>query len=405
MTNVQELSPVTTSAPGYYITSATSDTSGITDFVFTQAATANSSQIALIYKAYDDAGVVIAGPVTVDKYVVPATDVNTGAVFDNQLATFDLGNGSTGVFYTQDAKTSYGPSDKTALKLQEFDAAGNPMGSPVTLDLGGKAATKDLYQVDETGGAEFGSAFVVTYSVFDPATGADTIAYEKFDDGGTALGGAVLDTINDGGPHDLDFGTFYSAANPKGSPDYLLMNRSSGSQNLRAVLYDTDLNQVVAKTITDRGPEGEASTSLDYYSYLGPGTGSGDNFAVLSQTFEYQDASGATNQAIALEKVNPSTLKVEKKIEFADVNGSQTEVGLEHLGNGNIVAAYDDGGQTYLQEYDKNLVTIGQRFALPHDSDGYDGIASIGGDSVQIFWRDNAPNSNKTVQHSALFQF
>ena len=410
MAILTDISGVESSDPGFYFGSSANFFSGLVDFTYAEAPNSSFSSEKILHGAFDNDGNIFIDPTQIAQHVIPPTDPNTGAIFDNQYSGFVLTDSVHAVFYTQPTSHNYNANDLTSLKLQEFDSDGNVIQGPTTLTLGGRSGVKDLYQLSESSGPDFDSTFVVAYSTFNPVTGGSLFHYEQFDDAGDDLGGGVLLAFGDGSRHGLDFGTFYSAGNPNsgGSPDFLLQNRSDGSQSsVDVALFSPDMQSSLGSTtINIKGPAGQTPTAIDRFGHLGPGSTSDENFGVLTQTFEYQDRAGNTHVEIALEKINPTTLRVEARTEFADTNGTASGVGLQHLSNGNILAIYNDGGQSFVKEFNSNLKQVGGNFALPQDNDGWDNFVALGNDQFQIDWRQSttASSSGPTVQHHAIFQ-
>jgi hypothetical protein len=409
MSRITEEKTATNSQPGYYYSSGTSSTvtDGLTDFVY-QEYNPNSDATKLFHEYYNAAGKLIVGPTEIAQYpIAEYSDPNTTAIFDDTYSSFALGSGVHAVIYTKPTTSGYGPSDQTSVWMQELDDQGNVIQGPTELTLGGKGGIKDLYAISETSRADFGNTFLVGYSTFNPKTGAAAIDYSQFDDSGDLLASGTVAAFNDGTHHGIAFGSWYDSVNPQadGSPDVLLQYRTRGSSDgVVATLYDPNMNELVTRTILDHGPQGETPTDLQKFGAMRPGTTAAENYGVLFQTFAYQDSSGATHEEIALESVNTTTLQVQARTEFAVNNGNATGVGMEHLANGNFVAAYVDGTQTLVKEFNSSLQQIGATFTVPHDNNGFDDIVGLSGNSFEIFWRQSVSGSSLTTQHSAVFK-
>lgn len=409
MAKITEISTETNSAFGYYYSSGVSSTvtNGLTDFIY-QEFNQNDNVTKLFHEYYNASGALVVGPTEISQYpIAEYTDPNTGAIFDDTYSSFALGSGDHAVFYTKPTQGGYGPSDKTSLWMQELDNQGNVTLGPTELTLGGQNGVKDLYSIAETSRADYGNTFLVGYSTFNPETGATTIDYSQFDDSGDLLASGTLAAFNDGSHHGIGFGSWYDSVNPQadGSPDVLLLYRTPNSSNgVVATLYDPNMNELVKKTIDDHGPQGETPTDLQKFGDLRPGTTAAENYDILSQTFSYVDSSGVTHEEIELENVNTTTLQVQARTEFAVNNGNATGVGMEHLANGDFVAAYVDGTHTLIKEFNSDLHQIGSTLTVPHDNNGFDNIVSLSGNSFEIFWRQAASSSSSlTTQHSAVF--
>lgn len=408
MSQITEESTTTNSGPGHYYSSGTSSTltNGLTDFVY-QEYNLNNDTTKLFHEYYNASGALVGGPIEIAQYpIAEYTDPNTGAIFDDTYSSFALGSGDHAVFYTKPTQSGYGPSDKTSLWMQELDDQGNVILGPTKLSLGGEAGVTELYSIAETSRADFGNTFLVAYSTFNPGTRATKIAYSQFDDSGDLLASGTLAAFNDGSHHGIGFGSWYDSVNPQadGSPDVLLQYRTPGSNDgVVSTLYDPNMNELLRKTILDHGPQGETPTALQKFDDLRPGTTAAENYGVFSQTFSYQDSSGATHEEVALETVNPTTLQVEARTEFAIGDGNATGVGMEHLANGDFVAAYVDGTHTLIKEFNSDLHQIGAALTVPHDNNGFDNIVSLNGKSFEIFWRQGVSGSSLTTQHSAIF--
>jgi hypothetical protein len=408
MSHFTEKSTATDSKPGFYYSAGVSSTvtNGHTDFVY-QEYNPNNDTVKLFHEYYNASGKLTIGPTELAQYpIAEYTDPNTGAIFDDTYSSFALGSGDHAVFYMKPTSSGYGPSDKSSLWMQALDNQGNVIQGPTELALGGKSGTTDLYSIAESARADFGNTFLVAYSTFDPQTGAATIDYSQFDDSGDLLASGTVASFNDGSHHGVGFGSWYDSINPQanGAPDDLLLYRTPGSNNgVVATLFDPNMNEMVKRTIADHGPEGETPTALQRFDSMRPGNTAAENYGVFSQTFSYQDSSGATHEEIALENVNTATLQVQARTEFAVNNGNQTGVGMEHLANGDFVAAYVDGTHTIVKEFNSSLQQIGGALTVPHDNNGFDDIVSLSGNSFEIFWRQNGSSSMST-QHSAIFK-
>ncbi len=410
MAILSDITGITNSAPGYYFGPSADNNDGVTDHLIGKADNSNYTNERLSFSQTDDAGNLISGPTSLGNRTVPNTDPNTGAGFDNSYDTFQIADGVNAVFYTQPSTSNYDSNDLTSLKFAEFDDAGNFIQGPVSLQLGAGKGVKDLYSVSEGAFADFDNSFVVTYSTYNPETGRSKISYEQFDDAGNAINGGVLKTFNDDSHHGLDFGTFYSAGstNDADGPDYILQNRvPNGNSGVQVQLKSPDMqNTIASTTIKDFGPNGEASTEIDRYNHLSPGGDARENFGVLSQTYKYVDSAGNSHEEIALEKINPTTLQVEARTKFEDFGGNETNVALQHMSNGNTLALYNDGGQSYVKEFNSSLQLVGSPFKVPKDNYGYDNFVSLGNNQFEIDWRQTATSSDSgpQIRHSAIFQ-
>ena len=382
------------------------DSSGYTDYLSGESPDASFSKQKLTYSIEDTAGDVVAGPVSLGTHPVPGTDTTTGAIFDDYYDAADLADGVHGVFFTTPTSGSYDGNDRTSLKFETFDDAGDVIQGPRSLNLGTGTGVKDLREVHIGTLSDHGNSFVVGYTTYDPAAQTGQLRYERFDDDGDAIGGGVLRNFS-GSSHGLAFGSFYTADNPNndGQPDYMTVNRANNSSSkVQVLLSDTDMHTVASKTIQVSGPGGEAATAIDKYGFLRPGLTDAENFGALTQTYEYVDGAGKTHEEIAIETIDPQTLQVEHKTKFEVPSGTHTGVTLEHLTDGNLLAVYNDGGQTKIKEFDATLHQVGGTFALPQDNHGFDGVTGLGGDQFRIDWENTSGTSGATVKHTATFQ-
>ena len=385
------------------------DSSGLTDYMSGRASDASFSDETLSYSLQDGDGGLLAGPIPLGTHKVPGTDQASGAIFDNYYDAADLADGLHGVFYTTPTTKTYSDNDLTSLKFETFDDAGDLIQGPRSLSLGTGTGVKDLVEAHVGTIADHGNSFVVGYTTYNPTLHTGQLRYERFDEDGNALSGGVLRTFNDGSRHGLDFGSFYSADNPNngGQADYMVINRANNSQSkLQVMLADTDMDPLASKTLQLAGPGGETASAIDRYNYLRPGLTDAENFGALTETYRYVDAAGKTHEEAAIQTIDPQTLQVRASTKFEIANGTQTGVDLEHLSNGNILAVYNDGGQTYAKEFNASLHQVGATFALPHDDHGFDAVTSLGGDQFRIDWRSTSGGSDSglTVKHTAIFQ-
>lgn len=403
MAILTNISGVQDSEQGWIYSEAANSRGGITDFLQRRASDSSFSDETIIYEQLDDVGNVTSGPTTIASYAVPPTDPNTGVPFVNLGFAFEPQDGVHAVAYTKSATADFDASDATAVKFQEFGNDGTPSTGVRSLTFGGRPGIKNLHQLYEGNYADFGNSFAVAYSTYDPATGRSQIRSQRFDTVGDALNGGVLRSFDDGTAHGLDFSTFAASNNPNsgGSPDYLLQYRVNGSESaVRATLLSPDLRRGLGSTVIQNyGPNGEVADRIDHYDHLEIGYGSADDYAVLTQTFHYTDAAGASHEAIALERVVPQTLQPIASTQFEVGAGTRASVGLEHLSNGNFLAIYNDGGQSYVKEFDSDLQQVGRAFALPQDNYGWNGIRGVGSDRFQIFWEQS-----NGIAHHATFQ-
>ena len=385
------------------------DSSGLTDYMSGRASDASFSDEILSYSLQDGDGGLLAGPIPLGTHKVPGTDQASGAIFDNYYDATDLADGLHGVFYTTPTTKTYSDNDLTSLKFETFDDAGDLIQGPRSLSLGTGPGVKDLVEAHVGTIADHGNSFVVGYTTYNPTLHTGQLRYERFDEDGNALSGGVLRNFNDGSRHGLEFSSFYSADNPNngGQADYILINRANNSQSkVQVMLTDTDMDPLASKTLQLDGPGGQTASAIDRYGYLRPGLTDVENFGVLTETYRYVDAAGKTHEEAAIQTIDPQTLQVRASTKFEVVNGTQTGVDLEHLGNGNILAVYNDGGQTFAKEFNASLHQVGATFALPHDDHGFDAVNSLGGDRFRIDWRSTSGGSDSglTVKHTAIFQ-
>ncbi len=385
------------------------DSSGLTDSVSGRASDAGFTNEILSFSIEDADGSLLAGPISLGTHTVPGTDQSSGAIFDNYYNAADLADGLHGVFYTTSTTKTYSDNDLTSVKFETFDDAGDLIQGPRSLSLGTGTSVKDLVEMHVGTIADHGNSFVVGYTTYNPTLHTGQLRYERFDEDGNAISGGVLRNFNDGSRHGLAIGSFYSADNPNndGQADYIVINRANNSQSkVQVMLADTDMDPLVSKTIQLAGPAGQAASAVDKYGYLRPGLTDAENFGALTETYRYVDAAGKTHEEAAIQTIDPQTLQVRASTKFEIVNGTQTGVDLEHLSNGNILAVYNDGGQTYAKEFNASLHQVGTTFVLPHDDHGFDAVNSIGNDQFRIDWRSTSggADSGLTVKHTAIFQ-
>ena len=76
------------------------------------------------------------------------------------------------------------------------------------------------------------------------------------------------------------------------------------------------------------------------------------------------------------------------------------------MSNGNTLALYNDGGQSYVKEFNSSLQLVGSPFKVPKDNYGYDNFVSLGNNQFEIDWRQTATSSDSgpQIRHSAIFQ-
>ena len=383
--------------------------SGLTDILSGQASDASLSNETLSFSIEDADGHPVSGPIPLGTHTVPSTDAATGAIFDNYYNATDLADGLHGVFYTTPTTSRYSDNDLTSLKFETFGDAGDLIEGPRSLSLGTGTSVKNLVEAHVGTIADHGNSFVVGYTTYDPKAHTGQLRYERFDEDGNAIAGGVMRTFNDASRHGLDFGSFYSADNPNngGQSDYMLINRANNSQSkVQVMLADTDMNPLASKTIQLTGPSGQKASAIDKYDYLRPGLADAENFGALSETYRYVDALGKTHEEIAIQAIDPQTLQVRASTKFEVLSGTQTGVDLEHLSNGDILAVYNDGGQSYAKAFNASLHQVGAAFALPHDNDGYDAVTDLGNDQFRIDWRSTSGTaaSGPTTKHTAIFQ-
>lgn len=415
MSILKAITSISNSAARYFYnpsvnnsTNELQNSSGLTDYVSGRASDASFSNETLSFSIQNADGSLLAGPISLGTHKVPGTDQASGAIFYNYFNAADIADGLHGVFYTTPTTQTYSDNDLTSLKFESFDDAGDLIQGPRSLSLGTGTGVKDLVEAHLGTVADHGNSFVVGYTTYDPTLHKGQLRYARFDEDGNALGSGVLRSFDDS-RHGLDFGSFYSAdnANNGGQADYMTMNRANNSQSkVQVMLTDTDMDPLVSKTIQLTGPGGQTASAIDRYDYLRPGLTDAENFGVLSETYRYVDAAGKTHEEAAIQTIDPQTLQVRASTKFEVVNGTQTGVDLEHLSNGNILAVYNDGGQSYAKEFDAGLHQVGATFALPHDDYGFDAVTGLGGDQFRFDWRSKSGGSDAglTVKHTAIFQ-
>lgn len=409
MAILKQRGSVYSSAPDYYFFSNANDSDDILDLTYAVASNGTFDDFQLLHALYNESGSPIGSQSSLGHYNIPPKNTKYNTSFDLQYGGFALSKSLHGVFFTVPAFANTVANSAESIKFQEYNNSGAKVGALKTLRFSGATTIKYLTNFNSTSGAEFGKAVTVAYSTYNPVTQQAQIAYERFGLSGNPLSGGVLRSFQDGENHQFRFGTYYTALNPNngGVPSYYLLNVGpAGTHEMQVEIFSTNMTTVLqTATFMDKGPGGQASTSLDSFTALRPGTGTQDNYTVFSQTFEYKDTSGKTHYEIELEQTNASTLATLGANEFGV--DDDTGVAMQHLDNGNFLVLYKlDSGQSYVREFNASLKQVGTAYAIPKDNYGFNNFVALGNDKFEIFWLQDitsGANAGKQIQHHAFF--
>ena len=117
-------------------------------------------------------------------------------------------------------------------------------------------------------------------------------------------------------------------------------------------------------TVPLTGPQGQFGYEMAY-NFERPGDiHTKDNYGVLTETFTYDN--GADTE-IALQTISAAgkiTHRTEFSIQAVTGRGSES-AHICHVGNGDTVVGFNDGSNSYLQEYNSSLKAIGSAYLLP----------------------------------------
>jgi hypothetical protein len=396
-----------TPAAGYFKPSVIVEPSGVVDVTYsvtTSDASAGPWPSTLYSEEFSASGKLIQKPKVVAKYtdVYQAPD---GATFDISYEGTDLSSTKRAVFWT--APVDGYAHDQTTIEMQLLNAktGAKLTKAPVTLALLGKGTkVTDLYTAGLSGLPGFGKNFMICYSTYNPISGAAQIRYEEFSDAGKALKGGVISSFHDTYHHGVAFGSWFVSGN------------SSKRCYLEEDFAEGDVSTVTVSTfgvngsagpfhlnVHLAGPQGQFVGRLDGYSFERPGTlHTKDNYGVLTQTFQYNNDA---DYEIALETVSAAG-KITHKTEFSIIapegNGTLS-ARICHVGNGDLVVGFNDGSNSYLQEYNSRLQTVGSAYALPDSTADLVSVVSLTGDRFEAFWRQDGSSLTSGVLHSQIF--